>query len=74
MLFCQVQGKGLQATSLMECGPAQDDQTRKWIMDLDGKLDDLRALQFLKQDEECTEEVQAFHMFWGHLLMIFLTA
>ena len=41
----------------MECGPADGTQTRKWIMDLDGKLEDLRALDFLKADEECTEEV-----------------
>ena len=50
-------GTGKDASCLMECGPAEKEPCRKWIIDLDGKLDDLRTLHFLKADEECTEEV-----------------
>jgi hypothetical protein len=51
---------------MMECGPAaptlitdqpQPQHYRKWIIDLDGKLDDLQSLGFLEPGEACTEEV-----------------
>ena len=48
---------GALASCMMECGPSESTQTRKWIIDLDGKLEDLRALGFLKEDEYCLEAV-----------------
>jgi hypothetical protein len=44
-----------EASCMMECGPSEPTQTRKWIIDLDGKLDDLRTLGFLRPDEVCQE-------------------
>ncbi len=41
----------------MECGPADKAERRKWIMDIDGSLADLRAHGFLREDEPCVEEV-----------------
>ena len=46
---------GRDATCMMECGPSEPLHTRKWIIDLDGKLDDLRTLGFLAPDEECLD-------------------
>ena len=62
LLFFQrwsiVQGSSTTGgTCLMECGPADQDQCRKWVMDIDGGLAELRAQGFLGEDELCGEEV-----------------
>jgi hypothetical protein len=54
---------GPQAMCLMECGPSIDGMMRKWIIDLDGKLEDLRSFGFLKSDEFCHEEVYSFYAY-----------
>lgn len=57
----QKQNHGPQATCLMECGPATENNgptVRKWIIDLDGKLEDLQSLGFLTPGEPCGEEVR----------------
>jgi len=61
--WAQVQkiNHGTKAMCLMECGPSMDGIMRKWIIDLDGKLEDLRSFGFLKSDEFCQEEVYSSH-------------
>ena len=54
---------GKQATCLMECGPSDADKTcRKWIIDVDGAYQDLKAFGFLQDPSICSEQVslQAF--------------
>jgi hypothetical protein len=53
----QKQSMGVDASCLMECGPCSPHQTRKWIIDLDGKLAQLREWGFIGQDAPCLEEV-----------------
>ena len=47
----------------MECGPSKESQGRKWIIDLDGKLEDLYTYGLLQDGEPCTDQVLLF-FFW----------
>lgn len=53
----QKHSHGPHATCLMECGPSAPNMHRKWIIDLDGKLEDLQSLGFLDPGQPCLEEV-----------------
>lgn len=56
---------GPDATCMMECGPACAAQPRKWIIDLDGKVEDLRSMGFLAgEDAPCLEEVNMCLSCW----------
>ena len=46
---------------MMECGPSKETQTRKWIIDLDGKVEDLHTFGLLPAGELCAEEVSWLH-------------
>lgn len=49
---------GKQATCLMECGPPDDTIKRKWIVDVDAALKDLKAFNLLEDPAICTEQVK----------------
>lgn len=50
-----------EASCMMECGPSKETQTRKWIIDLDGKVEDLHTFGLLPAGELCAEEVSWLH-------------
>lgn len=59
---------------MMECGPAEITHNRKWIIDLDGKLEDLRSMGFLAPDAPCLEEVRSTYMTYIILWLSFVVS
>lgn len=69
--LAQKGAEGKQATCLMECGPSDADKTcRKWIIDVDGAYQDLKAFGFLQDPSICSEQVTGFPLVKGTLITL----
>ena len=46
---------GVNSSCLMECGPGDDSQNRKWVLDIDGSMKDLGLFGLLDATGVCTD-------------------